>query len=77
MITLDHFTEGVKKRNGVKRLKRVIKRVNNGEGYLSLLGNHVVFNNNLTGDSKKDRDRFIQNNMKGIVSFDLSPLNRL
>ena len=71
MVTLDNFTTEVKKHNKVKYLKSIIYRVNNGEGYVSLLGNHVIFNKYLTGVTKKHRDKFIENNMKGIVSFDL------
>lgn len=71
MITLDDFTIEVKKYNKVKYLKCIIEKVNNGEGYVSLLGKHVVFNKYLTGAAKRDRDKFIENNMKGIVSFDL------
>jgi len=71
MITLNDFTTEVKKYNKVKYLKYVIEKVNNGEGYVSLLGNHVVFNKYLTDAAKIDRDKFIENNIKGIVSFDL------
>jgi hypothetical protein len=71
MINEDNFTTEVKKHNKVKYLKSIIEKVNNGEGYVSLLGNHIVFNKYLTGTVKRDRDKLIENNMKGIVSFDL------
>lgn len=71
MITLDNFTTEIKKYNTIKYLNNIIEKVNNGEGYVSLLGKHVVFNKYLTGVEKRDIDKFIENNMKGIVSFDL------
>jgi hypothetical protein len=71
MITLDNFTTEIKKYNSVKYLNNIIKKVNNGEGYISLLGSHVLFNKYLNGAAKRDRDEFIENSMKGIVSFDL------
>ncbi len=68
MITLDDFNTEVKKHNRVKYLKGIIEKVNKREGYVSLLGNQVVFNKYLTGAAKRDRDKFIENNIKGIVT---------
>ncbi len=71
MITIDNFTAEVKKYNKVKYLNGIIQRVNRGEGYCYLIGNHVVFNEYLTGWKKEIMDKFRENSRRGIVSFDL------
>lgn len=69
MITLDDFTSEIKEYNKVEYLKSILEKVNNGEGYLSLLGKHVIFNKFSIDSVKRDIDRVIKNKKKGIVSF--------
>ncbi len=63
------FTEHILKHNEKEYLENVIERANNGEGYIRILGNHVILEKYLTGVWKKDRDRELANRKKGIVSF--------
>lgn len=69
MISLESFTPEVRKYNTVRYLKNIIKMSNNNEGFISLRGNHVIFERYLIGAAARDRDRVIENRMKGIVTF--------
>lgn len=71
MITLKNFTKEIRKYNKVEYLKNLIEKVNSGEGYLSLKGKHVILNKYLTGHAKNSKNKFIENNTKNIVSFEL------
>jgi len=64
MITLDIFTENIRKYNRTKYLKTVIEKVNNGEGYMSIYGYHVIFNKYLIGYSKNNMDGIIHHQLK-------------
>jgi hypothetical protein len=69
-MTINNFPPRIREVNKTSYLKEVLKKVNNGEGYLSLgFGYHIIFNPFLTGYWKKERDRVEKNLRNGIVSF--------
>lgn len=76
MITLDNFSAEIRKYNQTNYLESIIEKVNNREGYISLIGNHVVFNKYLTGSARKNRDLYIKNFSNGKASIDL-PSNKV
>ena len=71
MVNMEHFTKHVLEYNNKEYLEYCNKKVNNGEGYLKMVGNNVVVEKYLTGYFKVKRDRNIKNTMKNIASFDI------
>jgi hypothetical protein len=68
-IGLKHFTSEIRRYNTTKYLKSIIKRVNNGEGYCTLAGHHVIFNKYST--NRKEIERYFENQRNNIISFSL------
>lgn len=66
----NYFSQTVREKNGDKYLRSILKKQKKVGGYINILNNNVVLVPYLTGHAKEDRDRFLDNQSKGIVSFD-------
>lgn len=53
-------------------LNKKIKDAQKPGGYLTIVGDKVIFKKFLTGKNKEYRDKLIENMAKGIVSFDIT-----
>lgn len=72
MIKLEHFNEKIREINTDSYLKKLLTKVNNGEGYLSIDSDNIVkFNNFSKRITKNEIDEFLKIKSEEKTSFSL------